>query len=133
MGLNHHQRQQAATATVFIPKGLFYTAAGRNIEFDAFCRMPGAGANFGQLLLAMTSVDGLLLQDPAVRGTGVPDAAMTEVTSTDTDWLCSEWALVRGHARALVQIWHTDDGTMMAVRSYCFGWCDQQAPSAGES
>ena len=41
--------------------------------------------NFGQILLAMTSPDSRLLQwDPSGGGTGVPDAVMTQVTSTDT-------------------------------------------------
>ena len=41
--------------------------------------------NFGQILLAMTSPDGRLLEwDPSGGGTGVPPAAMTEVTSSDT-------------------------------------------------
>ena len=90
-------------------------------------------SNFGQLLLAMTSVDGRLLQwDPSGGGTGVPDAAMTEVTSTDTGTgFAPNGRLFVVTQERFVQIFGmVDDGTVDGGSFRRFGWCDQENPSA---
>ena len=85
--------------------------------------------NFGQILLAMTSPDGRLLQwDPLGGGTGVPDAAMTQVTSTDTGTGVAPHGrlFVVTQERFVVIFGMVDDGTLGQGSFRRFGWCDQE-------
>ena len=90
--------------------------------------------NFGQVLYAMTSADGRLLQwDPSLpSGPGLPAGPATEVTSADTG---------TGHAphgRGFVVtnerfIWiygMEQDGTVDGGSWRRLGWCDQENPNA---
>ena len=89
--------------------------------------------NFGQILLAMTSPDGRLLQwDPSGGGTGVPPAAMTEVTSSNTGTgVAPHGRLFVVTQERFVQIFGmVDDGTLGEGSFRRFGWCDQENPSA---
>ena len=83
--------------------------------------------NFGQLLLAMTSADGRLLQwDPSVGG------VMTEVTSTDTGTgFAPRGRLFVVTQERFVQIFGmVDDGTVDGGSARRFGWCDQENPES---
>jgi hypothetical protein len=85
--------------------------------------------NFGQVLLAMTSLDGRLLQwDPGGGGTGVPPAAMTEVTSADTGTGVAPHGrlFVVTQERFVVIFGMVDDGTADEGSMRRFGWCDQE-------
>ena len=85
--------------------------------------------NFGQVLLAMTSPDGRLLQwDPSGGGTGVPPAAMTEVTSDDTGLGVAPHGrlFVVTQERFVVIFGMVDDGTPQEGSFRRFGWCDQE-------
>jgi hypothetical protein len=85
--------------------------------------------NFGQILLAMTSPDGRLLQwDPLGGGTGVPDAAMTQVTSTDTGTGFAPLGrlFVVTQERFVVIFGMVNDGTTDGGSFRRFGWCDQE-------
>ena len=89
--------------------------------------------NFGQILLAMTSADGRLLQwDPSGGGTGVAPAAMTEVTSSDTGTgVAPHGRLFVVTAQRFIQIFGmVDDGTAGEGSFRRFGWCDEENPSA---
>ena len=85
--------------------------------------------NFGQILLAMTSPDGRLLEwDPSGGGTGVAPAAMTEVTSEDTGTgVAPHGRLFVVTQERFVQIFGmVDDGTAGEGSMRRFGWCDQE-------
>ena len=89
--------------------------------------------NFGQILLAMTSPDGRLLQwDPSGGGTGIAPAAMTEVTSSNTGTgVAPHGRLFVVTAQRFVQIFGmVDDGTVGQGSFRRFGWCDEENPSA---
>lgn len=89
--------------------------------------------NFGQLLLAMTSPDGRLLQwDPSGGGTGVPDTVMTQVTSADTGTgFAPSGRLFVVTQERFVQIFGMiNDGTVDGGSFRRFGWCDQENPSS---
>ena len=88
--------------------------------------------NFGQVLLAMTSVDGRLLQwDPSGGGTGVAPAHMTQVPSanTGTGFAPSGRLFVVTQERFVVIFGMINDGTSGGSFRR-FGWCDQENPSA---
>jgi hypothetical protein len=94
-------------------------------------RLPNAWslANFGQVLLAMTSPDGRLLEwDPSGGGTGVAPAAMTEVTSDDTGTGVAPRGrlFVVTQERFVVIFGMVDDGTLGQGSFRRFGWCDQE-------
>jgi hypothetical protein len=85
--------------------------------------------NFGQILLAMTSPDGRLLQwDPSGGGTGVAPAAMIEVTSSDTGTGVAPHGrlFVVTQERFVVIFGMVDDGTLTEGSLRRFGWCDQE-------
>ena len=85
--------------------------------------------NFGQVLLAMTSADGRLLQwDPSGGGTGVPPVAATQVTSTDTGTgFAPLGRLFVVTNERFVQIFGTaQDGTVTGGGFNRFAWCDQE-------
>jgi hypothetical protein len=85
--------------------------------------------NFGQILLAMTSPDGRLLQwDPSGGGTGIPDAQMTQVTSADTGTgFAPSGRLFVVTQERFVQIFGMiNDGTLDGGSFRRFGWCDQE-------
>ena len=89
--------------------------------------------NFGQILLAMTSPDGRLLQwDPSGGGAGVAPTAMTEVTSADTGTgVAPHGRLFVVTQERFVQIFGmVDDGTAGEGLMRRFGWCDQENPSS---
>jgi hypothetical protein len=89
--------------------------------------------NFGQILLAMTSPDGRLLQwDPGGGGTGEPDAAATRVTSDDTGTgYAPEGSLFVVTPERFVMIFGmVQDGTSGEGSFRRFGWCDQENPSS---
>ena len=94
-------------------------------------RLPNAWSldNFGQILLAMTSPDGRLLEwDPSGGGTGVAPAAMTEVTSDDTGTGVAPHGrlFVVTQERFVVIFGMVDDGTLGQGSFRRFGWCDQE-------
>ena len=91
-------------------------------------RLPDAFSvdNFGQILLAMTSTDGRLLQwQPG-------DAAATEVTSADTGtgFAPNGRLFVVTAQRFVVIFGMINDGTSGGGSFRRFGWCDQENPHA---
>ena len=110
-------------------EGTYSTA--RPADVVAIDVMPNAWSldNFGQILLAMTSPDGRLLQwDPSGGGTSIPDPAMTPVTSTDTGTghAPSGRLFVVTQERFVVIFGMINDGTLDGGSFRRFGWCDQE-------
>ena len=86
-------------------------------------------SNFGAVLLAMTSVDGRLLEwDPSGGGTGIAPTAMTEATSADTGTgFAPHGRLFQVTQERFVIIFGmVDDGTTDGGSMRRFGWCDQE-------
>ena len=85
--------------------------------------------NFGQVLLAMTTPDGRLLKwDPNGGGTGIADAAATQVTSPDTGTgFAPQGSMFVVTGERFVMIFGmTEDGTEGGGSFRRFGWCDQE-------
>jgi hypothetical protein len=124
--LTNSEVSSATSADVLMFGGYSEAREGGTIPVDI---LPNAWSldNFGQILLAMTSVDGRLLQwDPSSGA-----LTMTQVTSDDTGtgFAPSGRLFVVTQERFVVIFGMINDGTGGGSFRR-FGWCDQENPSS---